>query len=106
VRRRRSALPLPRYTLHKQLKTGWGFFLTSQVGRASEVVHCRMNRWVPTTTGRYSGRREFYCRRLIAGAAAARTRPPLSAWSSEHWTGCFTNIAERGRKKPLSDYKP
>jgi len=26
VRRRRSALPLPRYTLHKRLKTGWGYF--------------------------------------------------------------------------------
>ena len=26
MRRRRSALPLPRYTLHKQLKTGWGYF--------------------------------------------------------------------------------
>ena len=26
MRRRRSALPLPRYTLHKRLKTGWGYF--------------------------------------------------------------------------------
>jgi hypothetical protein len=79
VRRRRSALPLPRYTLHKQLKTGWSYFFTSQAARASEVVHCRMNRWVPTTTGRYSGGREFCCRRSIAGAVAARTRPLLLA---------------------------
>jgi hypothetical protein len=26
VRRRRSALPLPRYTLHKRVKNGWGYF--------------------------------------------------------------------------------
>ena len=26
MRRRRSALPLPRYTLHKRVKNGWGYF--------------------------------------------------------------------------------
>jgi len=99
-----SRCPAIRFT--SGLKTAGAIFLTSQAGRASEVVHCRMNRWVLTTTGRFSGWREFCSRRLIAGAAAARTRPLLSAWSSEPWTGCFTNIAERGHKKPLSDYKP
>lgn len=102
MKRGRSALPLPRYTLRKRITNGWSYFFNIQVGHASEAFHCRMDHSVPTTTERYSGSKEFCSRHLIAGVPVERTRP----WSSEHWTRCFTNIAERGRRKRPSGCNP